>query len=332
MAVAFDAKQATQLFATNSAGPFDHNVAGGVITVGSGTNRALIALITLAKTSPVSTVTSANWDSAGTNQSMSFIGAQNVTSGANQFRVELWGLVAPTSGQKTLHVVISGLTQDIYIDEVSFTGVDQTGGTTSFANFIGNSATTSSTETITITSAVGNQNVVNWVGDATMNAPSDNQIYLDTSGADTSAAGAYKTGAATSVTMTDSATNTQWAGAGVNVVAATSGGIAGKQFTDLPPRGFVYSEWQKWSNDNLTNLPTPRILTQTLRVQKDWPNPYTVTWYRSWEDRGNVLLPFPTPFRPIDYPNLQPISWYRSTEVSGNSLRTVTQNPFVQSN
>jgi hypothetical protein len=222
VAVTFDAKQTTQFFATASAGPFDHNAAGGVITVGSSAQRALIALIGLGKASPVTTVTSVTWDNGGTNQAMASIGATNVTSGTNQFRVELWGLVAPTSGQKTLHVVISGTTSDVYIDEVSFTGVDQTGGATSFANVTSNSATTASTETITVTSAVGNIGVVNWIGDVSMSTPGagETAIYLDTSGSITSAAGARKPGAAGTITQTNSANNNAWAGVAVNVVAA----------------------------------------------------------------------------------------------------------------
>jgi hypothetical protein len=88
--------------------------------------------------------------------------------------------------------------------------------------------------------------------------------------------------------------------------------------TDLPPRGYVYSEWYKWVESGLTTLPTPRVLTQTLRVQKDWPNPYPVTWYRSWEE--HTLLPKPTPFLPFDWPNPKPVTWYQNWIESGNSI------------
>src|SRR5882672_12842690 len=128
MAVVFDAIQATQFFSPSpGTATLDHTAALGSITVGSGANRALIALICIAKATPVLTVSTATWDQGGTNQAMGFIGFTNVVSGANTLRVELWGLRAPTSGQKTLRVVLSGTTiVDSYIAEVSFTGVDQT--------------------------------------------------------------------------------------------------------------------------------------------------------------------------------------------------------------
>lgn len=100
------------------------------------------------------------------------------------------------------------------------------------------------------------------------------------------------------------------------------------RITDLPPRGYVYSEWQKWADDTNTLLPTPTVLTQTLRVQKDWPNPYPVTWYRSWEE--HTVLPRPTPFLPLDWPSPRPVSWYQSWTSSGNSLTAVIQAPFRQ--
>ncbi len=140
--------------------------------------------------------------------------------------------------------------------------------------------------------------------------------------------------------------------------------------SDLPPRGTTYSEWQKWTQNGLTTLPIPRVLTQTLRVQQSWSNPPRTYWYQSVEDRGNVLLPRPTPFRPIDtyaFPpiyynvniwqetgnnslpipltpqgqpfgldlsqnNIPNLTWYQTWTWSGNSLTAITQNPFIQSN
>ncbi|SRR6266446_2709248 len=147
--------------------------------------------------------------------------------------------------------------------------------------------------------------------------------------------------------------------------AVTANPVVGKIY-DLPPRGFVYSEWQKWTESGLTTLPVPTLLTQTLRVQRDWPNPYPVNWYQDW--REWTTLPRPTPFRPIDtyaFPpvyynvnlwqetgnsslpipltpqgqpfgldlsqnNIPNLTWYQSWTVSGNALTAVTQNPFIQ--
>src|SRR6266853_323570 len=134
----------------------------------------------------------------------------------------------------------------------------------------------------------------------------------------------------TNVLWNSNAAGTNGCAVAIEIVVATAAGNPFVNNTDVPTRGFVYSEWQRWTESGLTTLPTPTVLTQTLRVKSDFPNPYPVTWYRSWEHRGNSLLPRPTPFRPFDYPNPQPISWYRSIEVSGNSLRAIVQNPFRQ--
>jgi len=75
---------------------------------------------------------------------------------------------------------------------------------------------------------------------------------------------------------------------------------------------------------------TQRFELTNVNSQYDWPNPPRITWYLSIEDRGNVLLPRPTPFTPVDQPNPRPVTWYQSWTISGNALTTVVQNPFVQ--
>jgi len=74
----------------------------------------------------------------------------------------------------------------------------------------------------------------------------------------------------------------------LDLVASTASGTAGKQFTDLPPSRFAYSEWQKWTEQALTTIPVPTILTQTLRVQRDFPNPIDYKDYQdySWLEPG----------------------------------------------
>jgi len=61
----------------------------------------------------------------------------------------------------------------------------------------------------------------------------------------------------------------------------------------------------------------------------DWPNPPGITWYRNWQEAGNVQLPFPTPFRPFDWPNPKSLYWYRDWYQS--PAQPIPQTPFFQS-
>lgn len=116
-------------------------------TVGSGANRALIVgLACESGTGNHPTAPTANWDSTGTNQSMTLIAASTMQlSSSSDFSLFLFGLVAPTSGNKTLSIAsMNGSAgSDSIVAMISFTGVDQTGGTTTFKN--GNKGNNSTT-------------------------------------------------------------------------------------------------------------------------------------------------------------------------------------------
>src|SRR5258706_60772 len=78
------------------------------------------------------------------------------------------------------------------------------------------------------------------------------------------------------------------------------------------------------------SLPTVTVLPSNLRVQRDWPNPKPITWYRSWEE--STRLPRPTPFIPVDQPNPLSVYWYRdwNQNLLQNTLKPVFQAPFNQ--
>jgi hypothetical protein len=122
------------------------------ITVGSGANRALVVSLNFGYNTGVPpSAVSVHWDSAGTNQAMT-----QIVSGSNiatNDEVQLWGLVAPTSGNKTLSVSWTG-NAEVFVTAVSFINVNQTGGATTFPN---SSATLVNTPNpkVTITSDVG---------------------------------------------------------------------------------------------------------------------------------------------------------------------------------
>ena len=126
--IAFDAK-AAPLSGTGSSGS---SQALSTMVVGSDANRALIVKLTGNSPSGyLAPVSSVMWGS----QAMTLIAAFNYTAapfGGGAYRVELWGLINPTSGAQGLTVNYSGPWTYWSIGAVSFTGVDQTGGATTF--------------------------------------------------------------------------------------------------------------------------------------------------------------------------------------------------------
>lgn len=150
MPVAFDANASAVVTGTGVTSVTTSN-----LTVGAGSNRALVTQLVLSlKTAAGVTV---NWDNAGTPQAQTLIISAN---GAGTIaRAELWGLVNPTSGAKAARAAWTGAS-DVYINPTSFTGVDQTGGATSFPHSTSATGTLSGSTPIAfsaaITSAVGN--------------------------------------------------------------------------------------------------------------------------------------------------------------------------------
>lgn len=162
MAVAFDANSTAQSNVTATT-TITHNN----LTVGSGSNRALVVFLAFGGASAIPASLTVTWDSGGTNQACTAIaGTTNTTAGLSAGTI-LYGLVAPTSGNKTLAVSWSGA-QEAHCAALSVTGADQTGGATTFPNGTTSGATATSS-TITVTSASGNlpcalaiQNIGNW--------------------------------------------------------------------------------------------------------------------------------------------------------------------------
>lgn len=196
MAVTFDANSTAPTIASAAVGVT--GVTHANLTVGSGANRALVVQLSFSLES-LGTV-AVTWDSGGSNQAMTQIVAQKTTGTFGES--QLWGLVAPTAGNKTLKVTWTG-TSDLYINGTSWTGVDQTGGTTSFPNSQSIQGTTVAAGTnalpspapIVITSAVGNATMAVVSMDAgSLSLPTQTQTFLDNTltqdGAASRAAGA----------------------------------------------------------------------------------------------------------------------------------------------
>src|ERR1019366_3963477 len=142
MSVAFDAAATAATITL-----FANSLTNGNLTVGTGANRVLIVEVAFGA---AVTGVSAHWDTAGTNQAMTLIKSASTSSGR---MVQLWGLVAPTSGHKTLGVTWTTFT-DCILDCCSFTGASQVGGTTTLANS-GSATGSSGNASLTFNSSAG---------------------------------------------------------------------------------------------------------------------------------------------------------------------------------
>lgn len=227
MAVAFDAKcsaivkTATALL----------TVSNSNLTIGAISNGAVIVMGWTDALAPGAMT--ATWNGVNSPQ----IGTISCTAGFGT--VALFGLVGPASGN---HALVFNATNagQMWVAGISFSGVDQTGGATSFAHF--NSARgTSAAPSVAITSATGNFTLSNFVTDAAGSINSINQTAgwttgagIDNSGSNTDVAGQYAAGAA-SVTHSGviSVATGHWAICGVDIVAA--GGAAFTFFPQTQP-------------------------------------------------------------------------------------------------
>lgn len=193
------------------------------LTVGTGSNRALVAQLAFlgrSKTTAPTNIT-VTWDSGGTNQAMTLI--TNLSdSTTSSHHVYLYGLVNPTSGNKTLSVSWTG-TYDLDEQAVSWTGVDQTGGATSFPNATSNSGTSNSASVV-ITSATGDavMDVIATGYSFALNSVSATQTFK-IAGAGSIESGGSRAAGASTVTQTGSiAGSDKWIVVGTDIKAASA--------------------------------------------------------------------------------------------------------------
>ncbi len=182
------------------------------LTVGSGANRALVCQVSNNGDPGTQTV---NWDATGTPQALTQIVTANNGTG---IYARLYGRVAPTAGNKTLRVT-NTTARDTCVFCIAFTGVDQTGGVTSFPNSTSSSNTTAN-PSLTITSAAGAWTIsVLTTTTSVPSAPNHTSDYIEQNIANINSAGQDATGAAT-VTHSWTATADTWVEAGTSVKAA----------------------------------------------------------------------------------------------------------------
>jgi hypothetical protein len=222
MAVAIDATGTEGLTAagvTNLTGLAGGNYKG--LTVGAGLSNGAI-LVMLSFDANVSAL-SVTWGA----QTLTRIGTG--TTQANGFRAELFGGVAPTSGNQALAATWTTAAQ-CAVAAISVSGANQTGGTTTFAHVNTNTPATGSPTTISlvVTSAVGNMVGVAYVTNGTISswAAPATSIYVDISPTNMSAGAARQAGAAsTTVTANIGGATVSHTIIGVDIVAAAAADI-----------------------------------------------------------------------------------------------------------
>jgi hypothetical protein len=202
---------------------------GGLTTGGSLSNGAIVCMISFSSAAPG--ITSVTWGT-GSPQAMTLIKSQTATNQS----VHIYGLVGVTSfGTQNIIITWTGGTLNIIDIAASFTGVDQTGGATSFPN--ANSATAASASpAVTITSLVGNA-VMAVFADLSAGFTGTNNTTLYTEGSLSSINGAaLRAAGAASVSCTATlAGSDTWTAAGTDIAAVGSG-------ITLPPPIFTDSE------------------------------------------------------------------------------------------
>lgn len=269
MAVGFDA--VGTFFEVNATANTIDNTS---LTVGVGTNRALLVWACFNLSEATTTMV---WDPGGANQSLTLIADQVQSSGAPH--TALYGLVNPVSGNKILRVTWTTSTDITCFCSASFTGVDQTGGTTSF---VATTATGNSiTPAVTVPSAVGNMVAASFITNAsTFSSVNNTQVYIENGLPAISCAGNRASGAASVVMNAPMGVSGLWAAVGANIVAAgsstpaTAGGTATDAGTTFQRKLFYQSFAQ------------PVVFTVAAPPYAGWDD--TLEWPRSAQPRSSA--------------------------------------------
>ncbi len=210
MAVAIDVT-GTELLTASAASPRTY---AGLTTGGSLSNGAVTFIVTY---NIQATASAATWDGVACTL---IIGA-NMTGGG---RVELWGLspIGAHTGAKTFSVSWSGGAAQTIIQGLSWTGVNQTGGTTTFNTTNSATGNNAGPATVNIVSQVGDAVLADFITDNAGHfvATNNTQLFVDNTPTSYCAAGNRAAGAG-SVTMSctvDAVTG--WTVAVANILAA----------------------------------------------------------------------------------------------------------------
>ena len=239
-ATAFDAASTAAVTATSLAGTTGLTDTG--LTVGASANCVMYC-VSITTANAVSGIT-AVWDSGGTNQAMTTIVSLLNTTAGNLYAY-IFGLVGPVTGNKTFKV--SGWTStvtDISIFGVSFTGVNQAGGATTWNNTNASQNITAGGNRVLLCNTTSNDLVLAttaWSTGLGASFSAGPTILFSNSkvGGAMSAAGAYEN-AASQASFTCTASGTSFCSlVATNIAGAAGGGAAG----GMGPQGMTSCEW-----------------------------------------------------------------------------------------
>src|SRR6266853_4650802 len=264
------------------------------LTTGASLSNGCVTFIVMYDNLAV-TGTAATWDGI----TCTLIASQNSTGGTFG-RVELWGLspIGTHTGNKTFSITFTGGTAQLVIQGQSWTGADQTGGTTTFNHFVAATANTN-TATGNVTSQIGDAVFAGFVcASATMSGITGTTLFNDNAPANYIAAGNRDNGAS-SVTMSATLSGIQiWAMAGANILQASSSvQLRAPHITKLPPFPFIPTPQPSYNAALYT-------VTVTLPFnQTDWSNPVRSP---DWLPQPQVginpnLFTNPIPFNQTDW-------------------------------
>jgi hypothetical protein len=211
------------------------------ITVASGSNTSLWVWFGM---SDQPTSITCTWDNGGTNQTMTSIGSVRQAGFFDGF---MYGLVNPTTGNKTLRIAWTGA-QEISAFAMSFDGTNTTSVATAFTNFNSNT-TTSASPSVTITSASGNMVVAGAAVSNPLSAATQTSLYIDNNNLVNVYAAQRAAGASSVACGWTQTPSGPVAICGCNVVASAAAtpvlGAAKRMFLKRhhepfePPRGFI---------------------------------------------------------------------------------------------
>ena len=159
------------------------------LTVGSGSNRCLVAQF-ISYNSSNSTISGLAMTWNGT--AMTQIGTTTVFDGTNVLSVYLFGLVNPASGNNSAVATWTNNSNNTALNVTSFTGCNQTGGTTTFAHFNSQSEVNfSDPVSLPVVSPSGNLAIDVAVSSGGLSAPTQTQLFSDIN---TGGGSSYSTG------------------------------------------------------------------------------------------------------------------------------------------
>lgn len=232
----------------------------GLITVGASA-KALIVELPWDELVGLPPNVSLTWDQGGTNQAMTLIKSQAPAVGTRV--VQIWGLLNPTAGSKTLRIAwTGGGNAGVIVNATSYNDVDTSSFAAAFVN--ATSATgNSGTVALTITSAPGHLTIDCFGAQTSTPTPTQTQLFfLSGSGPDD---GGSSEGAGAATVQHDwSITSSQWATVGCSIAKVPDGTAEQEGFRFVNDDGS--ESGSSFPGDQDANVTKPSAANLRLRV------------------------------------------------------------------